>query len=306
MLKIVAPDTATLMERLRASASDRKLSPHTLLAYERTWRKHIALEASMGISFQTADHEKIEEIYAILTTGRSASHHLQVKSALSMLYARIGKENPFAKCKGPRFDITNVAIKHLTASGVAMVMEELKGRGGDYMGKVCYVLASALYYSAQRFDEWAGLNRENLFEVGGGKMVVRQRGKGGSFHERTVAPHLALILKDWLEYLEAIKGHRMLRGAVEFAASPLLLPGRDGAKVSNSGFNKHLKAACLARGVPVITAHGLRHSAATTLLNSDGVSLREIQELLRHKSLATTARYTHVEHGRLDRLVEKL
>jgi integrase len=43
-----------------------------------------------------------------------------------------------------------------------------------------------------------------------------------------------------------------------------------------------------------ITAHGLRHSAATILLNHVGKDLREIQELLRHKNIRTTVRYTHV------------
>jgi hypothetical protein len=39
-----------------------------------------------------------------------------------------------------------------------------------------------------------------------------------------------------------------------------------------------------------ITAHGLRHSAATILLNHVGKDLREIQELLRHKNIRTTVR----------------
>jgi site-specific recombinase XerD len=40
-----------------------------------------------------------------------------------------------------------------------------------------------------------------------------------------------------------------------------------------------------------ITAHGLRHSAATILLDYAGKDLREIQELLRHKNIRATVRY---------------
>ena len=50
---------------------------------------------------------------------------------------------------------------------------------------------------------------------------------------------------------------------------------------SNRAFNPRLRAACRAIGVGEITAHGLRHSAATILLNHVGKDLREIQELLR-------------------------
>jgi integrase/recombinase XerD len=53
------------------------------------------------------------------------------------------------------------------------------------------------------------------------------------------------------------------------------------------------------------TPHSLRHWYGTTLLD-DGADLRTVQELLRHRSLATTAIYTKVPDGRRHDAINRL
>jgi integrase/recombinase XerC len=121
--------------------------------------------------------------------------------------------------------------------------------------------------------------------------VVRVLGKGGK--QRTVPYGLAAerALQDWLEH-----GRPELARTGSGAA--LLLGSRGGrldARAARAVVHERVRAVA---GAPDIGPHGLRHTAATRLLEG-GADLRSVQELLGHASLATTQIYTHVSVERL-------
>ncbi|HYQ64731.1 tyrosine recombinase XerC [Actinophytocola sp.] len=151
-----------------------------------------------------------------------------------------------------------------------------------------HALLELLYATGIRVSELCGLD---IDDVDLDTRVVRVLGKGGK--ERTVpfGEPAARAVVDWLR-----RGRPALTSP---ASPPALLLGVRGGRFQPASVRRIVHEALDAiPGVPVMGPHGLRHSAATHLLEG-GADLRSVQELLGHATLATTQLYTHVTVERL-------
>jgi integrase len=135
-------------------------------------------------------------------------------------------------------------------------LRELREERRSYFGHLTYHLAVALFFTGCRFHEWARLTFDRLVHEPGGVIIAaRLQLKGGSFRDLPLTKELSDSLEEWFEFLESVKGVRLRGGGVDFAGSPLIFPGRDGAPFSNQAFNARIKLACKRARVPVISAH---------------------------------------------------
>ena len=151
-----------------------------------------------------------------------------------------------------------------------------------------------LYASGIRVGELVGLDVDDYDRA---RRVVRVLGKGRK--ERTVPIGLpaARALEEWLT-----SG----RGSLVTASSgPAMFLGGRGGRLDQRAVRRlvHMMVGELP-GAPDLGPHGLRHSAATHLLEG-GADLRSVQELLGHATLATTQIYTHVSVERLKATYEQ-
>lgn len=152
------------------------------------------------------------------------------------------------------------------------------------------LILELLYATGIRVSELVGLD---VGDIDRHRRVLRVLGKGAK--ERAVPYGLAAddALGEWLD-----TGRPRVRTA---RSGQAVLLGARGGRIDPRTVRTivHRRVAQVP-GAPDIGPHGLRHTAATHLLDG-GADLRTVQELLGHANLSTTQIYTHVSVERLRR-----
>jgi site-specific recombinase XerD len=164
-----------------------------------------------------------------------------------------------------------------------------------------------IYCAGLRLSECLSLTVHDILGDEG-KIMVRD-GKGGKDRMVPVAPEMLEDLRHYWKF------HRhpllLFPNAGRGPCDPGKLAERMRSARSPMPLGSLQRLVVLARkglGIPDATAHSLRHSFATHLMEA-GASLHTVQALLGHKQITTTMIYLHVTH-RSDQdsrhLVEKL
>jgi len=196
-----------------------------------------------------------------------------------------------ARLTSPRPDKTLPSVLRVDQAAAMLTSRVPADAGGadpDPMQLRDQAVLELLYASGIRVSELTGLD---IADVDRRRRVLRVLGKGSK--ERVVPFGLPAdaALGAWLE-----RGRGELRSAHSGQA---LFLGSRGGRMDPRAVRTlvHARSAAV-DGAPELAPHGLRHTAATHLLEG-GADLRTVQELLGHASLATTQIYTHISSDRL-------
>lgn len=160
-------------------------------------------------------------------------------------------------------------------------------------------ILEVLFSTGLRVSELVSLNREQVDTVRREFGVI---GKGRKPRVVFLSARAAQWLDRWLHSRE----DNWTPIFVRFSGStaPITSDGEE-MRLTTRSVQRIVDKYCKKAHLPIkLSPHGLRHSFATDLL-TNGAGLRDVQEMLGHKSIATTQIYTHVTRPQLKKVHEQ-
>ncbi|ASU56903.1 MULTISPECIES: tyrosine recombinase XerC [Nocardiopsis] len=278
-----------MLERFAAHLSgELGRSPHTVRGYLADLRSLLAHLEERGRSVRDLDVDLVRGwLSRARDAGASRATVARRVAAVRAFTRFLHREGVLAADPGPRLASPAQQRSLPTVLDERQAAAALAGEpDGTPTGLRRRAVVETLYATGVRVAELCALD---LADVDRERDTVRVLGKGAK--ERTVpvgGPALD-ALDAWLS-----GGRPEMAGAT--SGSALFLGargGRLGVRQAREDVHAHLRAVG-ADSAP----HGLRHSAATHLLNG-GADLRSVQEFLGHASPRSTQIYTHVSVERL-------
>lgn len=157
-------------------------------------------------------------------------------------------------------------------------------------------ILETIYSAGLRVSELVGMRDRDIDRH---EQIVRVRGKG---RKERISPLGSYAVAA----IDAYASRRSREAKTEtLGPDAAVFVNRFGRRLTTRSVGRMLEKHIAAAGLDARTSpHTLRHSFATHLLDR-GADIRSVQELLGHKSLATTQIYTHVSAANLRRIYEQ-
>lgn len=262
--------------------------------YEWLDERGYVLPGDDGATWQAIDRDRLRAYLAQRHPRASAATLMRKLAAMRSFFrwlAEVGivQQNPAALLATPKQ--RRRLPRALPVDDVVALIESPDDDA--LLGVRDKAILETLYGAGLRVSELTGLDLEDVDLVA---RTVRVLGKGGKERMVPIGRKAARALEAWLARRHELRPHPGERA---------LFLGRGGTRLSPRSvarrLDRQVRLVALRHNV---SPHALRHSFATHLLGG-GADLRAIQELLGHRSLSTTQRYTHVSVERLAEVYDR-
>jgi len=306
-----APQPPKLMDEMRHALRSRHYSPRTEKAYCQWVKRYIYYHGVRHPNEMATDEVNAFLTHLAVNDGVSSSTQNQALCALLFLYKyvigyELGDLGDVVRAKKPR----RLPVV-MTRDEVRAVLDELEGDKR--------LMAALMYGTGLRLSECLSLRVLDV-DFGRNEITVRD-GKGSKDRVTMLPASLKPALEKQLRYSRRLHDADLADGwgrvelpdalARKYPSAPTswkwqwVFPQERRWKNTRTGQQgrHHVHETLLQRAVKEavqnagvakhVGCHTFRHSFATHLLE-DGYDIRTIQELLGHKSVATTMIYTHV------------
>jgi site-specific recombinase XerD len=281
--------------------SARGLTEGTVSRYRRLVER---LLADCGKPFPEVTRGDVEKhLRRLHLAGRGESVRQGVVVAVRSLGAwclahGLVEVNPGASLSGPRPYRREIKVLTVAEVGRLLWGDRPGTLPRDPLAMRDRVLLGVAYMAGLRASEIGPLEAEGVMWHSESQVfsVLVRRGKGAGGDVRLpLDRQVSRMLGMWLTARGSGQAGRSLGGRFLW-----------GRCLTRWGVRKILLRRCAEVGIEVggrrLSPHLLRHSLATHLL-AEGLDLRQVQLLLRHRSIATTEQYLHADVDRLGALL---
>jgi integrase/recombinase XerD len=279
-------DAATAF--LRHCQSIRKLSPHTIRAYEldlQRFTQFLGRRTAVAACDKSVIHDYVRHLFDVRTLKEaSVKRHLATLRSLFRWLEEEGAaiEDPF---RGARIRIRTPKRLPRVIARADLRRLLVHDRPHAFADLTAYVATELLFATGMRVSELASL-LDVAVDVDDATITII--GKGNRQRRVFIPDELKSLLSDY----------RIVRDRCASSAATFLVNSR-GDAASPQMIRRLIRIHGERSAVrDRVTPHMFRHSVATYLLE-EGVDIRYVQRLLGHRSISTTEIYTHVADAAL-------